>query len=233
MKLISVARRPAVWIPAAVLAAATAACWWTDLDRALIRPFFSGYVDRLHPDRVEVRFPLGQEQPWLWLYSWGVYPAWILGCCGAIVWPLSFAWKRLERWRDPALFYALLLLIGPGIIVNACKPCWQRPRPHATVEFGGPRGFVPAGQRGGEKDDASFPSGHAAMGFYLMAPAFVCYRRRPWLAAAFLALGLCYGGLMGMGRIVAGAHFPSDVLWSAGLVYFTALALAAPFGFGQ
>ena len=38
---------------------------------------------------------------------------------------------------------------------------------------------------------------------------------------------------MGMGRIVAGGHFPSDVLWSGGLVYFTALALAAPFGFGR
>ena len=66
-----------------------------------------------------------------------------------------------------------------------------------------------------------------------MAPAFVCYRRRPWLAAAFVLLGLTAGTVIGLARIVAGGHFPSDVLWSGGIVYFTALALAAPFRFGR
>ncbi len=168
------------------------------------------------------------------LYNWGVYPAWILGSGGLVVWIVSFAWTRLERWRDPGLFYALLLIVGPGLIVNElCKPYWSRPRPRATVEFGDSRPFVPVWQRGSGEEDSSFPSGHAAMGFYLMAPAFVCYRRRPWLAAAFLLLGLTCGSVMGLGRIVAGGHFPSDVLWSGGLVYFTALALAAPFRFGR
>jgi len=37
-------------------------------------------------------------------------------------------------------------------------------------------------------DCNSFPSGHASTGFYLMAPAFVLYRRRPGWAAAFLLL---------------------------------------------
>ncbi|WP_321495089.1 hypothetical protein [uncultured Desulfobacter sp.] len=31
---------------------------------------------------------------------------------------------------------------------------------------------------------------------------------------------------MGLGRIVQGAHFASDVLWSAGFVYYTGLSLA-------
>ena len=59
------------------------------------------------------------------------------------------------------------------------------------------------------------------------------YRRRPWLAAGFLLLGLVCGGVIGLARIVAGCHFPSDVLWSGGIIYFTALALAAPFRFGR
>ena len=87
-----------------------------------------------------------------------------------------------------------------------------------------PRDFVPVWQRGFGEEDSSFPSGHAAMGFYLMAPAFVCYRRRPWLAAGFLLLGLACGGVIGLARIVAGCHFPSDVLWAGGIIYFTALA---------
>ena len=94
------------------------------------------------------------------------------------------------------------------------------------------REFLPVWQRGGGQEDSSFPSGHAAMGFYLMAPALVCYRRRPGLAAAFLLLGLAGGAVIGMARIVAGCHFPSDVLWAGGLIYFTALLLAAPFRFG-
>ena len=165
---------------------------------------------------------------------WGVYPAWILGCGGMAVWVVSFFWTKLEAWRDPGLFFALLLIVGPGILVNCVfKPYWSRPRPHATTSFGGPREFLPVWQRGFGEEDSSFPSGHAAMGFYLMAPAFVCYRRRPWLAAGFLLLGLAGGVVIGLARMVAGCHFPSDVLWAGGIIYFTALALAAPFRFGR
>jgi len=229
-KLIFLVRHPAVWIPAAVLAAATALFWYTDLDQVLVRPFFSGYVTGAD---VGVRFPLGDDQPWKTLYVWGVYPAWILGCGGMAVWVISFFWKKLETWRDPGLFFSLLLIVGPGILVNCVfKPYWSRPRPHATQSFGGPREYVPVWQRGFGEEDSSFPSGHAAMGFYLMAPAFVCYRRR-WLAAGFLLLGIASGVVMGLARVVAGGHFPSDVLWAGGIIYFTALALAAPFRFGR
>ena len=71
------------------------------------------------------------------------------------------------------------------------------------------------------------------MGFYLMAPAFVLYRRHRRAAAEFFALGLAGGTIMGVARIVAGSHFASDVVWSAGIVYFTGLALAAVFHFGD
>ena len=230
--MISVVRRPAVWIPAVVLAAATVAFWSTDLDVALVRPFFSGYV--VPHDGGIREFPLGQAQPWKGLYDWGPIPAWILGVGGLLVWVASFVWKRLRPWRDPGLFYVLLLIIGPGILVNCVfKPFWSRPRPQATTAFGVERTFLAVWQRGHGEDDSSFPSGHAAMGFYLMAPAFVYWRRRPWLAVAFVLLGLTSGAVIGLARMVAGGHFPSDILWAGGIVYFTALALAAPFHFGR
>jgi membrane-associated PAP2 superfamily phosphatase len=132
------------------------------------------------------------------------------------------------------LFFALLLVIGPGIVVNlVLKPCWNRPRPRDVLEFGGRRNFLPVWQLGNGEEDSSFPSGHAAMGFYLMAPAFVCWRHRPGLATAFVALGLGSGGAIGLARMVAGGHFPSDVLWSGGIIYFTGLVLAVPFRFGE
>ena len=101
------------------------------------------------------------------------------------------------------------------------------------MQFRGERKFLPVLEWGHGQDEASFPSGHASMGFYLMAPAFVCYRRRPRLALGFLLLGLISGGIIGMARVVAGGHFPSDIVWAGGVVYFTALALAAPFHFGD
>jgi membrane-associated PAP2 superfamily phosphatase len=40
----------------------------------------------------------------------------------------------------------------------------------------------------------------------------------------FVALGLGYGSLVGLARMLQGAHFLSDVLWALGFVYLTALA---------
>ena len=165
-------------------------------------------------------------------YGWGVYPAWVLGCGGLAVWVVSFFWGRLRLWRDPGLFLALMLAIGPGVIVNGVfKPFWGRPRPHDTIPFGGKQDYLPVLQKGSDPEAASFSCGHASMGFYLMAPAFVFFRRRPRLAAAFLCLGLIAGFTIGMARIVEGDHFASDVIWSGGFVYFTGLVLSALFRF--
>jgi lipid A 4'-phosphatase len=230
LQLVSVLRRPAVWVPAAVLIAGTGVFWATNIDIDWVRPFYSGGGGDSGTSRP---WPWEETQPWKVLKDWGFYPGLVLGIGGIVVWITSFFWLRIERWRDPGLFFALVLIIGPGILVNlVCKPYWSRPRPRATKTFQGPRDFLPVLYRGFGEEDSSFPSGHAAMGFYLMTPAFVC-RRRPWTAAAFLVFGLSCGVMMGLARMVAGAHFPSDVFWSGGLIYFTALLVAAPFRFGR
>jgi lipid A 4'-phosphatase len=225
--IVSTIAAPPVWIPLLLLMAATALFRCTDADMALERQFFvnSGPGSP---------WPLMEVAPWRALYDWGVYPAWILGCGGLLIWLASFRWLKLERWRDAGLFYCLLLILGPGVLINGVlKPCWGRPRPCDIVEFGGDCEFLPVCDWGHGQDVTSFPCGHASMGFYLMAPAFVCYRRRRGLAWAFLLLGLASGGLIGLARVVAGGHFPSDVIWAGGLIYFTGLAIAAPFKFGD
>ncbi|NLF09430.1 MAG: phosphatase PAP2 family protein [Pirellulaceae bacterium] len=228
---ITTLRRPVVWAPAIVLFGGTLLFWTTDLDAMLLRPFYSGEAGAA---TLEGRWPEMHAQPWQTFYDWGELPGLLLGLGGLIVWLAGLFWRRIEGWRAAGLFFFLFLLVGPGVVVNAvCKPCWQRPRPHATDTFGGPRPYVPVWGIGAEPSDASFPSGHAAMGFFLMAPAFVLYRRRPKWAAAFLCLGLAGGAAMGLARMAAGCHFPSDVLWSGGLVYYTGLALAALFRFNN
>ena len=228
---LSAVAAPAVWIPALLLLALTLVFRFTDADVALVRPFFAG---RVPGDDFPDRWPMMVAYPWKALYDWGIYPAWILGGGGLVVWVASFVWLKLEPWRDPGLFCGLVLLLGPGILVNGIlKPYWGRPRPNALVEFGGQREFLPVWQWGRGQDESSFPSGHASMGFYLMTPAFVYYRRRRRLALAFLLFGLIAGGVVGLTRVVAGGHFPSDVIWAGGFVYFIALVVAAPFRFGK
>jgi hypothetical protein len=68
VKVASVLHAPAVWIPLLMLAAVTALFCSTDLDLAVVRPFYSGAPPTADP---VVRFPLMIVQPWRTLYVWG------------------------------------------------------------------------------------------------------------------------------------------------------------------
>jgi membrane-associated PAP2 superfamily phosphatase len=158
------------------------------------------------------------------IYKAGPSPALLLGVGGLVVGILSLLWQPWRPWREAGTFFAVMLALGPGLIVNGVfKPHWHRPRPVQTLAFGGNQPFVPVWEFGTCPQSKSFPCGHASMGFYLFAPAFLLYRRRRDWALAFVALGLVSGLTIGAGRILQGAHYPSDVLWSAGLVYLSGL----------
>jgi lipid A 4'-phosphatase len=65
-------------------------------------------------------------------------------------------------------------------------------------------------------------SGHAAMGFFPMALAWVIRRqRRFWMLAGWVT-----GSLVGLGRILQGGHFLSDVWMSAAVVWLVCECLA-------
>jgi lipid A 4'-phosphatase len=223
---------PSLWIPLVVMGFATLIFRLTDADLYLSGLF---YQERVSQDNGSgSHWPSGNNHFWLNLYHYGVYPAWILGGGGLAIWLSAFFVKTLRPIRDEGLFFALMLLLGPGVLVNAIsKPYCGRPRPHLTKTFGGDKDFLPVLSVGENLDGDcnSFPSGHASVGFYLMAPAFVLHRRRNGWAAAFLMLGLAAGCLIGIARMAAGAHFASDILWAGGFVYFTGLMLAAIFRF--
>jgi hypothetical protein len=63
------------------------------------------------------------------------------------------------------------------------------------------------------------------VGYALVAFTLIWLGRRPWLAATASGLALILGSLLGAGRIVAGDHFLSDVIWSGAIVYAVALGL--------
>ncbi len=165
-------------------------------------------------------------QPWRFLYDFGAIPAVVIACASLAAFIASFRIRNIRPYRLIALFLVLVLIVGPGLIVNtAFKDRWGRPRPRHIAVFSGQERFLRVWEKGDGKEDHSFPSSHASMGFYLLSPFFVLRKVSPKYAAILLILGLIYGSLMGLARIVQGAHFLSDVVWAGGFVYLAGLGL--------
>jgi len=110
-----------------------------------------------------------------------------------------------------ALYLALVLILGAGLIVNVIfKEHFGRARPRDIEEFGGSRHFTPAFVISQEcASNCSFSSGEGAGGFFAVALALALSRRRRILLAA-----LAFGGVVSFSRIAAGAHFFSDTMVS-------------------
>jgi lipid A 4'-phosphatase len=143
----------------------------------------------------------------------------------ATVWLLTLRGQGRETWRarrPAALFLALSLLLGPGLMVNVVfKDHWGRARPAQVTEFGGNAGFTPAWVISHQCErNCSFVCGDASLGYAMLAIAFVSRRPRFWFASA-----LVLGSALGLMRMGQGGHFLSDVVFSFYSVYFTAWAL--------
>jgi lipid A 4'-phosphatase len=168
----------------------------------------------------------GNGEPWTFLYRYGNIPAFVIGGLGAIAFLLSFFSAKFRPDRKAGLFIVVFLVLGPGLIVNTLfKDYWGRPRPSEIVNFGGTETYRPFWSPGAPGLGRSFPSGHAAIGFFIMAPFFVLRRKATGWARRALAAGILYGMLMGLTRMIQGGHFLTDVIWSGCMVYLTGLFL--------
>ena len=128
------------------------------------------------------------------------------------------------------LFMLAALAVGPGLVVNAgFKDNWGRARPRDVTEFSGEKHFTPALQPTDQCErNCSFVAGHPSVVFWLAALGFAvaARRRRNQVFAAAAALGL----VAGLGRIVQGGHFLSDVIFS-GLAVFAVVWVLATYVF--
>lgn len=158
-------------------------------------------------------FPL-----WTFLYNYGQKISVVIGLIALLTFLLSLFIKKINPARNKALFLVLVILIAPGFIVQTLKVTWGRPRPCETINYGGTLEFRTPFEpnfalAGNTNTGNSFPSGHAAVGFYTIALYFV-FRKR-WV----LALTIAYGMLMSTARMAQGAHFLSDIVSSFFIVY--------------
>ncbi len=202
-------------VPSLVLVIATCLLAITGADMRLESLFYQPGSGWVHTN----------DNPWSFLYRYGALPGLILGVAAAAVFLASFFSRGLYPYRKLALFFILLLALGPGLINSVFKDYWGRPRPRQVDAFGGDQKFLQVWQTGPAGEGKSFASGHASIAFYLVSPFFALRRSSARWAYFSLVVGLAYGALMGLARMIQGGHFPSDVLWSAGFVYLTGLIL--------
>lgn len=161
------------------------------------------------------------------IYHYGNIPALLVTIGALIVFVHSIRDNsRYRTYRRLSLYLVLAMIVGPGLIVNSLlKDNWGRPRPRDIVEFGGRHQYEAPLRIDPASGGKSFPCGHATMGFYFFAPAFVLMlKRRKW-GRALWVFGLLYGLLIGWVRVVQGGHFVSDVIFSGGIVYLSSVLL--------
>jgi lipid A 4'-phosphatase len=129
---------------------------------------------------------------------------------------------RMAGWKRKTVYIFLVLVVGPGLLVNVLfKDQWGRARPMQVENFGGHTHFTPAWIPSQQCDkNCSFVCGDSSVGFSLLALAFLSPRPRRWFLAAIGA-----GSALGLMRMAQGGHFFSDVVFSFFTVYFAAWLL--------
>lgn len=191
---------------------------YSDIDRHVSDRFY---------DAAAHRFPWRND--WFLeavMHQWAKYPLVLLAFGGLAGYLLSFALPTLCALRRRLLFVFLVMALGPAS-VSALKDISNKHCPYDLDVYGG---FAPYTRLLDAtppdiEPGRCWPGGHASGGFGLIALYFASRRRWPRRARALLALALAYGFVLGLGRILQGAHFLSHNLWAALVVWFVALGL--------
>lgn len=161
-------------------------------------------------------FPAARHMLWIGLHNLALYGGWGLGILLLLGTLISYARRQSFLMLRPAawLFLLLALLLGPGLIANIVfKDHWGRARPNAIHEFAGNANFSPAFVPSNQCDhNCSFIAGDPSFGFALTSLAYVV---APARRRRFFWLGMGAGLILGLDRLVMGAHFLSDIAAAA------------------
>ncbi len=160
-------------------------------------------------------------------FAWRIYPPLMIArdaglwvgtviiapVLAALLWKLILPRRKLLISGRAILFLTATLALGPGLFVNVVlKDHWGRSRPIDVAQFGGPEHFVPWWDpRGDCPNNCAFVSGDVSGAFWTVAPAILT---PPPLRAIAVGAALTLGTGMAIMRVMAGAHFVSDVIFA-------------------
>jgi len=138
---------------------------------------------------------------WHWSSDWlAIFLAQYLGygvILAALV--LGFSLPTLKRKLTFFFFTILSLIVARGLLSELIRFFYFRPRPFFALQFSPLINHDPT---------ASFPSGHAAF-YFALAFATLAFNKRVGWGMVGAAL------LIGLGRVIVGIHWPSDILGGA------------------
>jgi lipid A 4'-phosphatase len=202
-----------------IIVVTTALFWFTDIDIRFSQFFYQ-------PDHPGGPWPHYDEAIWRTLYQSDDYLTIGLSAVSLSLILIGALRPGRRRFLRYGLFILLTGLIGAGLLTNMVfKEYWGHPRPDNIVPFGGRLTYLPPLAKGPAGNGESFPSGHVSIACSFIAVWFILRQRRPKTATLCLIGVLALTGLEGVGRIVRGRHFLSDVLWGAYIPYLVSFVL--------
>jgi membrane-associated phospholipid phosphatase len=135
---------------------------------------------------------------------------------------------KIKRVSNPILIKYAKVVVGMALFgyvigIQVTKYLWGRVRFReldASFSQFTPW-YLPQGITGFD----SFPSGHAAMGWMLLALMVLFVNGKVWIKKFIFMLIIMWAVLLSYSRVVIGAHFASDVLFGSFFIILTYLIL--------
>lgn len=189
----------------------------TRLDLATLEPFF---------DRSTGKFPLWRDNE-VFDFVFRELMKYLIGVFGLlIILGLAASLKRpsFVPWRRSMIYVLSCLVLAPAVVAamkyTSCHHCpwyldiYGGDQQHASL-FGCP---PPTSEPG-----HCFPSGHASGGYALFAMYFVHRVHSPRRARLWFWIAFAYGSVMGVSRMMQGAHFLSHTVATGFVCWFVCL----------
>ena len=126
-------------------------------------------------------------------------------------------YRFTERTERFARITAAVAILNVVLFVHVFKPLWGRVRfRDLDTNF---TDFTPWYLPQGLTGNHSFPSGHTALGWMLLPLLVLASDLKRPVRLCVAAILVAWGLFVATGRVVAGAHYASDVLFSTGVAF--------------
>jgi membrane-associated phospholipid phosphatase len=124
--------------------------------------------------------------------------------------------EAISQYKAAAKIGLGVVFVGGIVSVWVIKIPWGRWAYRDILEAGNTALFTPWYLPQGNNGHHSFYSGHTALAFSVVPLILFLNKETSW-RNILLAVLLLWGVIVGISRIVIGAHFASDVLFGAGV----------------
>lgn len=118
--------------------------------------------------------------------------------------------EKLRAYKGSGLVL-LVLVILEMVTVNVLKIVWARPRMRSMESFEQFKYWFEIGGPASGEEFKSFPSGHTANAFVMLAYTMFIPQDKKKLFTVATVFALTWGICVALSRVILGAHFLSDV----------------------